>query len=280
MNDRLQSSYELNVARAREHLDFIASEGRRFIERNIDRTVPFEPQPSNQWTIVRWGEVEPIDPMWGVYMGDVIHNLRSALNHFICAIILINDPNHSLKDAQFPINDAEEKWINDIERRRRVTDRRPMTDGVPGPILTAIKELQPYHLKGAAKRNSPLVKLMIASNADKHRAIHTSTPRIGAKNASIWIEPKDCFKVLKSKVAPHGTPIEQGAEVGRLRLRVLGPPPPNTTVKVHLDTSLEVVFSIDGKPHMTTYVDLVGMLNEVGRVILRLEKVAGIRSDT
>jgi hypothetical protein len=278
MGSSAKSSYELNLSRAKEHLDFIAGQGREFIERNLDRTIPFEPQPSDQWTIVRWGEVEPLSPMWGTYMGDVVHNLRSALNHFICVLILLNDPKHSLKDAQFPIHDIEEKWINDIERRRRVTDRRPMTNGVTEPILAAIKELQPYHLKGIAKKNSPLMKLLIASNADKHRTIHVSTPRIGDKKGSIWIEPRDCFQILRSKVAPYGTAIEKGAEVGRLRLRALGSPPPDSKVKVYLKTSLDVAFSIDGKPLVTTYTDLVEMLNEVGRIMLRLEQVAGIRA--
>lgn len=278
MEQTAPPSYELKLARAREHLDFIARQGREFIERNLDRTVPFEPQPSDQWTIIRWGNVEPLSPMWGTYIGDVFHNLRSALDNFICVLIRLNDPEHSVNKAKFPIYDVKKRWVEDIERRDPARGSAP-TDGLSVPLLAEIERLQPYHLKGAAAQNSPLMKLLIASNADKHRVVHASAPCIGAKRDAIWIEPRDCFQILNSKVAPCGTPIKQGAEVGRLRLRVLRPSPPATKVRVYLKTSLDVAFGIGGKPRMA-YPDLVTMLNEVGRVMLALEEVAGIRPKT
>jgi hypothetical protein len=269
-------NYQLKLRRAKEHLDFIAGEGTAYIERNIDRTIPFEPQPLNQWTIARWGEVESLSPMWGTYMGDVIHNLRSALDNFICALVLLNNPDHSIEHTQFPICDGERQWINDIEQRDRARGPAP-TEGLSVPLLAAIKGLQPYHLKGAAKKHSPLRKLHIASNADKHRTVHTSSPCIGAKKAQIWIDPKGYFKIARAKAAPRGTAIEEGAEIGRMKLIRLRPPP-YPEVRMKIKASLEVAFSVEGKPLLTTHDDLWAMLKEVGRVMLRLEKVAGIRA--
>jgi hypothetical protein len=271
------SSYELKIRRAKEHLDFIAREGIRYIERNSDRTIPFEPQPSNQWTIVQWGNIEPLSPMWGTYMGDVVHNLRSALDNLVCTLILLNNPDHSIEHAQFPIHDGEKQWINEIEQRNHARGLAP-TDGLAIPFLTAIKGLQPYHLRGAAKKNAPLRKLHLASNADKHRTVHTSSPRIGAKKAQIWIEPKGYFKIARSKAAPRGTTIEEGAEIGRMKLVPLRPPPyPHMRVKIK--ASLEVAFSIERKPLLTTHDDLWAMLREVSRIVIKLEKIAGIRSN-
>lgn len=270
-------SYQLKLRRAEEHLNFIASEGTRFIECNLDRAIPFEPQSPDQWTIIYWGEIEPLSPMWGTYMGDVVHNLRSALDNFLCILVHLNDPDHSLEHTQFPIHDTEEKWVNDVERRRRKSDRPAMTDGLSPDLLAIIKQAQPYHLRGAAKENSPLRKLRIASNADKHRTVHASSPRVGAKKAQVWIEPKGCFKILQSKAAPRGTPIEKGAELGRMKLVPLRPPP-YPDVRVKIKTSLEVGFGVEGKSLLTTHEDLWAMHKEVGRIMLKLEEAAGLRT--
>jgi hypothetical protein len=276
MDDLAKSSYRLKLARAEEHLKFIAGEGTQFIERNIGSTVPFKPNPPNQWTVVYWGEIEPLDPMWGTYMGDVIHNLRSALDNFLCALILFNNPDHPIINTKFPIYEGEKDWIRNIEQRDCRLHGEAPTDGLSEPLLAALKALQPYHLRNAAKKNSPLRLLQIASNADKHRTVHTSSPRFSAKKAQIGIDPKGHFQVSRSKAARYGTPIEKSAEICRMKLIPLRPPP-HAEVRVKIKTSLEIAFSIDGKSLVITHKDLWAMHKEVGRIMGTLEKVAGIR---
>jgi hypothetical protein len=55
-------------------------------------------------------------------------------------------------------------------------------------------------------------------------------------------------------------------------------PPPHSEVRVKIKTSLEVAFNIDGESLVITHKDLWAMHKAVGRIVLRLEKIAGIRS--
>lgn len=279
MADLPEPGYRLKLRRAKEHLDFIEREGIRFIQDHFDSPLPFQPKPENQWTILRHGDVEPLSPMWGTYFGDVLHNTRAALDQLVCALILRADPDESVEHAQFPIYDVEEKWINDIERRRRVPDRRPMIDGLPEGIATAIKELQPYKLKKADRKTAPLMLLLIASNADKHRAVHEAIPRVGTRDihsGRVRVVPAGYFKVLQAKTPPPGTVMETGAEMGRLKVRKLREPPPGAEVGVHVVAPLEIAFRLPGKTRVTTHWDLWKMVSEAWNIVLRLEEIAGI----
>ena len=134
-----------------------------------------------------------------------------------------------------------------------------MIDGVPAPAVAMLKELQPYKRTGAAKRNAPILLLLIASNADKHRDLHVALPRISAHDRDrgyIKVEPKGFLKILAWKIARAGTPVETGAEVGRMKARVLRPPPPGTEVGVHIVAPMEVAFRLPGKERITTHRNL------------------------
>jgi hypothetical protein len=279
MTDVPEPGYRLKLRRAKEHLDFIERQGARFIQDHLNASLPFQPKPENQWTVIRRGTVLPLSPMWGTYFGDVVHNTRAALDQLICALILRADPNESVEHAQFPIYDVEEKWMNDIERRHRVSDRRPMIDGVPEGIAAAIKELQPYKLKGSASKTAPLMLLLIASNADKHRAVHEAIPRVGSRDVHpgrVQIVPPGYFKVRQAKIAAPGTVMETGAEVGRVKVRMLQVPPPDAEVGVHVIAPMEIAFRLPGKTRITTHWDLWAMVSAAWNIVLQLEDIAGV----
>lgn len=101
MTDPPEPGYRLKLRRAKAHLDFITREGNRFIEQNLNAPVLFDLQPENQWTILRRDYVESMSPMWGTYLGDVVHNIRGALDQLICALILRANPDDSVEHAQF-----------------------------------------------------------------------------------------------------------------------------------------------------------------------------------
>lgn|GEM_PF-4577312 len=279
MPDRPEPGYRLKLRRAKEHLDFIAGEGTRFIEEHLDPSLPFQPEPENEWTVLKRGDIEPLSPMWGTYLGDFVHNTRAALDQFLCALILRSDPNSSVEHVQFPTYEGQQQWINSIEARDRSVDGPAPTDGLLTELLAVVEQAQPYHLRGAAKKRAPLLLLLIASNADKHRAVHEAFPQVGPREMHrglIEIIPKGYFRVLAAKVAKPGTPIETGAEVGRMKVRIIREPPPDAEVGVHVIAPMEIAFRVPGKPLVTTHRDLWAMVSAAWNLVLHLEEVAGI----
>jgi hypothetical protein len=274
-----EPGYRLKLRRAKEHLDFIASEGARFIQEHLDAALPFEPEPENKWTILKRGNVQPLSPMWGTYLGDAVHNTRAGLDQFLCALILRANPYDSVEHVQFPVYEGRQQWLNDIERRDRSVAGRAPTDGLPADLLAIVEQAQPYHLSGAAKKRAPLLLLVIASNADKHRAVHEAFPRIAPRDIHaglIKVIPGGYFAVRKAKIAAPGTPIESGAEVGRMKVRIVTEPPPDTEVGVHIVAPMEIAFRIPGKPLVTTHWDLWAMLSTAWNIVLEMEGIAGI----
>jgi len=121
-----------------------------------------------QWTY--WGE-NPIVPIsWSVRTGEVLYNLRSALDHLVWQLVLANGQRPN-RNNQFPIvNDASE-WNNSCRRRLNgISDRSKQT----------IKHLQPFNPTLVLRTDSGVCPfdaqtfriLRELSNIDKHRYLH------------------------------------------------------------------------------------------------------------
>lgn len=105
------------------------------------------------------------DPMWGVQVGEIIHNLRSALDHTVNHLV-IPDPKSK---NQFPIfksvgwfeQDGVCKFLN----------------GVSSKAVDLIRSEQPLPKEDGGTGEgelSPLWHLKELSDADKHRLIHVT----------------------------------------------------------------------------------------------------------
>jgi hypothetical protein len=275
-----EPGYRLKLRRAKEHLDAIDMETRGFTEHNLGGAVSFEAEPKDKWTIFRRGYVEPPDPRWGTLLGDFIHNARSALDNLVCAMILRQDPDASLEHAAFPAYEGRKQWNAGIINRDRSTDGPAPTDGVAAEVLAAIEESQPYHIKGTATRKrAPLLRLQTASNLDKHRTLHAASVEIAARDifpGELQVIPPGIFKLRKAKVAAPGTPVKTGAEIGRAKIRVTQPLPPDMEVGVYARTAIAIRFSIGGHPFEMLHPEVWAMLSAAWRAVLRAEHATGI----
>lgn len=281
-----EPGYRLKLRRANEHLDAINSKARAFVKNNLSGAQPFDPEPEDQWTILRHGYVEPLSPLWGTYLGDFIHNARSALDNLVCAMIRLNDPSHGVEHAYFPAYDGRKQWVSEIVNRNREIDRLAPTDGVSDAVLASIERSQPYHITGVSMSRTPMMMLQAASNTDKHQTIHATTARIagprevipGVKipRGNLRIVPSGYFQIRKQRPAAPGTPIETGAEIGRMKVRTLRMPPPDVQVGVHTHIPMEIAFSVEAKTAEMTHWDIWAMISEAWRIVLRVEHAAGI----
>lgn len=130
---------------------------------------------------------------WGVYIGEITHNLRSALNYLVYQLALLNSLNKPEtvagdKVLQFPIFIDEREFERKGQRMIRLL--RP-------EHKVRIKRLQPYSRSGGVRLNtidltkrtgsdSHLFWLEEINNADKHRIIQVVGVRPGSFGTIHW----------------------------------------------------------------------------------------------
>lgn len=99
----------------------------------------------------------------GVMMGEVVHNLRSALDHLMWQVTLL-DSGTPDRNTQYPIVTESESKFNKLAAR--------MIPGLSADHRAAVERTQPYRT-GDPKRQS-LAVLNRLSNVDKHQVVHTA----------------------------------------------------------------------------------------------------------
>jgi len=105
---------------------------------------------------------------WGVLIGDVLHNLRSSLDHL--AYIIGGDPPPNEGGSEFPIF-----WSRTDYRKKGA----PKIVGACDHAQAVIEDLQPYHRGDEARaKRHPLWFLHELYNVDKHRLVHVVTSAI------------------------------------------------------------------------------------------------------
>lgn len=165
-------SYRLKLYRAEEHLrDLKAVLGPDLGQRKTyPTTEAFESdEDGSRWCyrITTGYEVAERAP---ILAGDFMFNVRSALDHLVCALI----PGEDKGNAQFPIF-VEDPFATD-SRGKPLNGHAPglwkrYTKGVPKPARAVLKRLQPYWRAvehGKPAEHQVLAILHSLQNADKH----------------------------------------------------------------------------------------------------------------
>jgi hypothetical protein len=194
----------LKLDRAETHIDTLRNETQAFLGR---KPKPFEirpekePGPNNSMQYVLYAIVrEEPPPELAPIIGDVIHNLRSALEQ------LAHELSDRKRKSQFPI------FTDECEFKVK---GRPMMKGITGDERTLIENVQPYVASNPA-RTDPLAILNELSNLDKHRlpipvvaALNMADCFVGVTNAKIswdFFEPgpvKHDAKILAFTATPE-----------------------------------------------------------------------------
>lgn len=106
----------------------------------------------------------PIDE-WSPIVGDVAHNLMSALDHLVCQLHIRNGENPECWGTQFP--------IFDIDNARSQEKIRGYIGTLADDDQRIIRELQPYQRGNRdLARADPLWLLRTMNVIDKHRRMH------------------------------------------------------------------------------------------------------------
>jgi hypothetical protein len=89
--------------------------------------------------------------------GDIVHNLRSALDHLAYQLVVVGSGKEPSRRVEFPI--AKDVVTYEAEKARKVEGMRPVA-------IKAIDSVKPY--KGG---NDPLWRIHELDNIDKHRTL-------------------------------------------------------------------------------------------------------------
>lgn len=172
---------------------------------------------------------KPCEPMWGIIIGEIVHDVRSALDHFVYQLVIHSTDRPPAEDnrTQFPI------FLDAAKFKKHGLN---MLIGVSKKARDLIEALQPFSTGEHEK--SPLWHLNQLSNIDKHRTLHLTGGTLQAFNFSFppVVHAGKIDKQIKEKGAfEHNTRVAWGRMCSDL-------PMFGTDVKVIAELSYEIVF--------------------------------------
>jgi len=177
-------------------------------------------------------------PLWGVMLGDGLHNLRSALDHLIYQLVLLDSGKPGTGENAYPISDTGKNYWS-VGAKGQESTRERRLRGVSDAHKAIIDETQPYRARvppGAAYALSALRDL---SNHDKHRLLHVTTISADFRSR----EAMDDFFIANTDAGEReGTffqPLRSDRETAFFAVKY-SCPGPNPDVKVKGEPSLSV----------------------------------------
>lgn len=199
------------VARAKRHFDELSNAIDAFLADNPYTVavkgygVPTGDQMMLRFTAHVRRDVPPeIAPM----IGDVLFNLRSALDHLAYALVIANNKKTSTR-TEFPIFYSSDRFkgVGKTERDRWTTGPDKMA-GMSKKAQALIERLQPYHDR--IPKREALWLLHELHITDKHHRLH---PCGGGVFDARFIVSEDHGVTVLSASEPVSGPFVDGAEV-------------------------------------------------------------------
>jgi hypothetical protein len=153
--------------------------------------------------------VRPDDPKWGLIVGDIVHNLRSALDHLVCQLALLNGkPLSCCAGTYFPtcLNPT------DFARAKSILESLLFTKA-----FAMIEGLQPYNATNAGKdpKSSTLWILSKLDIIDKHRMLLVTAKYFRVTELAYKV---DNLAPVTIPVEDRWEPLKDGAQIASVDL--------------------------------------------------------------
>ncbi len=156
----------LKLERAKRHLAHLEKAINARVNKDIYR-FELNPDPQSGKHILTAHDVPEVDPQWGLEIGEILFNLRSALNHLAWQLVIL-DAGTPGEQTQFPVRATP-------FNKKGVLTPTQLTPEINSPqILEALDKVQPYYghdFTPAPNHQSPLWQLHKLNNIDKHRLL-------------------------------------------------------------------------------------------------------------
>lgn len=219
----------LKLRRAWDQFNGLVADMRAFLGNQPSPYVPRVHFNAKERSVLITAHIQKIpDPMWGVRIGEIVHNLRSALDHLVWELVILSTgrpPTLPTKN-QFPIFRYQDGFSG---RGVRAQLRRVRQDAID-----LIQAEQPFHT--GEDINSPLWHLHELSNADKHRTLHVTGTLL------------DAFNVKFPPLNRHAKPVHHlRRNVGPIQedAVIAGVSSPDFTEWPFINTQVECKLSMD-----------------------------------
>ena len=170
-------------------------------------------------SLVLYDVVDPFPPLWGLLLGDMVHNYRCCLDHVAWALYKRGkSPNLTERQEQnvgFPICAKRSTFNNTIKQK---------LPGVKRADTAIVRRFQPFAPGESRAFRHVFTILRELSNADKHRSIQ---PVVAVPNRIKFdpLRPIDCI-IRRIAIAPgYIGSLRPGTELARFYVKKTGPRP-------------------------------------------------------
>lgn len=252
------------IERANEHIKYLTEELQRFLEDNAGRyriVAQLHDKRDDRLFVVKAFDdgIAPVPLRLCVIVGEVLHQLRSSLDHLIWALARRKHANPGFKIG-FPVCETRDKYEKSI--------KNGIVKGISGKTLPLIEAVQPY--RESAPRKSPLFILDDLNITDKHKLLMVAVFAVRPPDA-INIDPGEAditFVLPDPKlIRPYVRPTKDGAEVFRYRIRGGNP-----KTKVHLNFPCHIALHETGTTQFQAVIPSLVQLRDATVRILELFK--------
>jgi hypothetical protein len=167
------SASDAKIARARVHLETLQRE----IPVAVTQRKPYTLRsggidPSSGWCTFFLTSNNAPEHGLGVIVGELVHNLRCALDYIIPELVKASDAKLGT-NHQFPIYTSPDRYASNVGNAAVANAKGPLGGITPG--LKEIFDLQPFH-KQPDTEGHRLALVQQFSNADKHRITSDVAP--------------------------------------------------------------------------------------------------------
>lgn len=226
------------IDRADEHLDALYSELEAFFEPYSNRELAYHARDGAWDVILVRPLLDEIPPLrLSIICGDVVHNLRSALDHLVWQLVLA-EGNKPGKWTSFPIYSDPKDFNLNVRFRKKKRGSGPLEGINPnGQAWAAIEGAQPYY--AVNPRANPLSMLNELDVTDKHRSLMLNM--LFPREDSLWelVGWNDAAELLEYRVLNQPLSMVRETQILRLRFSKAGP---NPQVRVKGNFSIEPTF--------------------------------------
>ena len=241
-----QWSWRLKLDRAQHHMKELEAEIGRYADRHAyeARRVHEGYPKDDRWRYALHVTEQPHFDI-AIVLGDVLTNLRAALDHLAVALAPRGRKNHG---ARFPIIEdvgmfnptpTEKELAKYTEARERFGSA---VSGMEPEAIAVLDTLQPYRINpfpvGAPPQIHPFVALNRLVNADKHKKLVPVAT--GLVNVTTFV-------VVDSIIQGNGWYAErrdEGAIVAEFSPLIGTKPPPESKVKVHVSGTPRITANV------------------------------------
>jgi len=205
MDEHLQN-VRLKMARADAHIEEVKAAlniGPRAVAGQRTHGIGIQ----DDWTLEYTTDIPVPGPECGIILGEAIHQLRSALDHLLCALAMRNHDRSICEELrlQFPIHKDAAGFLSN-----RLVSQGTLESALGTREFRFVEDSQPYQRNQLSPTFDPLYILGQLDNIDKHRIVLVLDQRLAISGYFESAKGMAPFAVSHQPVKPGAQALDVG----------------------------------------------------------------------